>query len=487
MRLADGARVAVVGAGPSGLVVAKHALDAGLDVTIFEASDDLGGQWNTSADHSGVWPDMPTNTSRAMTAFSDLDPLPDAPLHPRAVQIHAYLHAYADAFGLAGRVRLGTRVARVTRAREVDGERYDGVVIASGRFRRPAPVGDLGAFGGDAVHAFDYPGADAYRGRRVLVYGNGVSGLEIASDLAAVTDVVSAFRKPRYVIQKVVDGVPSDWQWYTAAGALERRLLPRDELSRTLRERVLRVAGHPSDRGAPEPDPNILVAGLSLCQDYLAQVESGRIVCRPAIATITGNEARFTDGTTEVVDAAVWATGYDLHLPYLDADVWDVVGPGLALHQRTLHPDLPGFGFVGQFLTQGPYLPLLELQARWIVGLWSGDIAPPSEARMRAAIAASRPPLDTHHALALLLAEEMGIAPDVLARPDLAEPLLFGPLLPARWRIDGPGARPDAPARFAAQVATSPRVATTAADVEGLRRLGLAEEAGLVAAAIAPA
>lgn len=70
MRLADRARVAVIGAGPGGLTAAKHAISAGFDTTVFEASDDLGGQWNTTAAHSGVWPGMRTNTSRAMTAFS---------------------------------------------------------------------------------------------------------------------------------------------------------------------------------------------------------------------------------------------------------------------------------------------------------------------------------------------------------------------------------------------------------------------------------
>jgi dimethylaniline monooxygenase (N-oxide forming) len=63
--------VAIIGAGPSGLVAAKYALQAGFDVTVFEASDDLGGQWHATASHSGVWPGMHANTSRAMTAFSD--------------------------------------------------------------------------------------------------------------------------------------------------------------------------------------------------------------------------------------------------------------------------------------------------------------------------------------------------------------------------------------------------------------------------------
>ena len=63
---------------------------------------------------------------------------------------------------------------------------------------------------------------------------------------------------------------------------------------------------------------------------------------------------------------------------------------------------------------------------------------------MRAAIAAPAPAVSPHDALALALEEEMGITPDLAARPELAEALLFGPMLPARHRLDGPGAMPDA-------------------------------------------
>ena len=108
MRLRPGARVAVVGAGPSGLTAAKHALQAGFEVTVFEAGDDLGGQWHTTAVHSGVWPGMRTNTSRAMTAFSDFAAPAGYPLHPAAEQVHAYLRAYAEHFcNLRIRVRSG--------------------------------------------------------------------------------------------------------------------------------------------------------------------------------------------------------------------------------------------------------------------------------------------------------------------------------------------------------------------------------------------
>jgi len=471
--LASGGRIAVIGAGPSGLAVTKHALEAGFDTTVFEAGDDVGGQWSTRAPYSGVWPGMRANTSRAMTAFSDFPAPAEHPLHPTALQIHAYLRDYAAHFGVTDRIRLNARVRRVAPSWTVDGEPFDGVVVASGRFSKPCSVRSLEAFGGELLHAFDYPGADAFADRPTLVYGNGISGLEIASDLARVAPVVSGFRKPRYVISKVVDGVSSDWEWYTMFGALQRRGLPREEVGRALREKVLRIAGDPADFGAPRPDPDFFAAGISLCQDYLAQVADGSITCRPGIAAVEDRTVTFTDGSQETVEAIVCATGYDLDIPYLDDEVWGVLGPDLALYQRTLHPDLPGFGVMGQYLAQGPYFPLLELQARWIVGVFAGDVPLPDEAHMRELIAQPRPPLDPHNALAFTLAEELGVAPDLLARPDLSEPLLFGPMLPPRYRLDGPGAQPEAADRFREQLAASPRSPVDPADVDALRGFGL--------------
>jgi dimethylaniline monooxygenase (N-oxide forming) len=472
--------VAVVGAGPSGLVAAKHALEAGFDVTVFEASDDLGGQWHTTASHSGIWPGMHTNTSRAMTAFSDAPPRADLPLHPAAAQIHTYLRDYADRFGVSDRIRLRTPVTHLAPAWEVDGDRFDAVVIASGRFRKPRIPPGLEGFEGELLHSYDYPGAGHFAGRTTLVYGNGISGAEIAADLAPATTVVAAFRKPRYVIQKNVDGAASDWQWFTAAGALERRRLSREELSAAWRARVLRVAGNPADFGAPEPDVDILTAGIALCQDWLGEVKAGRIVCRRAIAAVDGQDVTFTDGSHAQVDAIICATGYDLDLPYLDDRMWAVVGPELALYPRTLHPDLPGLGVVGEFFAQGPYFPLIELQARWIVAIWAGDVAAPDPAAMRRALAPA-PPVDPHDALATTLSEELGVAPDPTAWPDLAEPLLFGPMLPQRYRLSGPGADPHAPALFLDQLARSPRPPVDPDRIDALRRYGLGELTDLIA------
>jgi dimethylaniline monooxygenase (N-oxide forming) len=483
VRLGQGARIAIIGAGPGGLVAARYALGAGFAVSVFEASDDLGGQWHTTAAHSGVWPGMRTNTSRALTAFSDFPVPATHELHPYAEQVHDYLRAYAEAFDVTPLIRFSTPVRSLTPHWRVDGEDFDGVMVASGRFHAPLTPTGVGGFGGELLHAYDYPGAEHFRGRRVLVYGNGVSGHEVASDVATVTPVISAYRKPRYVLQKVVDGVPSDGQWYTHISALRRRALGREAFGRDLRERVVRVAGNPADFGAPEPHPDILVAGHSLCQDYLAQVRDGAIACRPGIAGVDGHTVTFTDGSAELVDAMVCATGYDRSIPFLSEEVAEVLGPTFRLHHRTIHPDLSRLGFIGQFPTTGPYFPLVELQARWLVGLFSGAVSPPPDGEMRASLSADPPALDSHDALALLFSEDAGVVPDLQHRPELLEPLLFGPLVPARYRLDGPGALPDAEARFRHQLAACPRAPVDLEDLGVLPRMGL----GDIATALRPA
>ena len=472
MRLADGSRIAVIGAGPAGLVAAKHALAAGFDVTVFEAQGDLGGQWNSASPLSGVWPGMQTNTSRWMTAFSDFAVPPDHGLYPFAEQIHTYLRAYAEAFDVTERIEFGHRIQSVRPGWSVDGRRFEAVVVASGRFHAPQIPPGLAGYAGELLHAYDYPGAGEFREGRPLVYGNGVSGHEIASDIAAVNGVISAYRKPRYVLQKVCRGVLSDWQWYTHIGALRRRELPREEFGRILRERVVRIAGNPAEFGAPAPDRDILYAGVSLSQDYLSLVQSGGIACRPAIESVSGRSVTFSDGTSATVDAIICATGYELDIPYLDERVWAQVGSDLRLHLRTFHPDLPGLGIIGQYATAGPYFPLLELQARWIVNLWAGAVDPPSESTMRASLLDPPPPLDSHDALALAFSEASGVAPDLDARTELLDPLLFGPMLPPRYRLDGPGSMPDATELLLNQMATSPRAPIEPDDRASARALG---------------
>jgi hypothetical protein len=82
--------------------------------------------------------------------------------------------------------------------------------------------------------------------------------------------------------------------------------------------------------------------------------------------------------------------------------------------------------------------------------------------------------------LAMTLAASAGVTPDLRARPELAEALLFGPLLPPRYRLDGPGAMPDAGALFVDQLAATPRAPIEPDDLAALPELGLADLIGLI-------
>ena len=86
---------------------------------------------------------MHTNTSRVLTAFSDLEH-ETGNVYPSGRDILAYLGRYADTFGLVSRIRFGTRVELLSRSdtgwqvrHSGMTERYDRVVVATGRFQSP--------------------------------------------------------------------------------------------------------------------------------------------------------------------------------------------------------------------------------------------------------------------------------------------------------------------------------------------------------------
>ena len=464
----------MIGAGPGGLAVARWLLSQGLQPTLFEQAPTLGGQWAGLDGRSGVWPSMHTNSSRILTAFSDLEHETDL-VYPSNRDIQRYLHRYAATFGLTSRIRFGTRVELITR----DGagwlvhhggtqERFDRVVVASGRFHAPAipAVPGLDAFAGPAgaVSTYQYRGPEPYRDQRVLVAGCAISALEIASELAVLgaERVVVTQRRQRYVLPKFVAGIPSDCRFYTRYGALASEALPRIEVEHQLKEAVLEAAGSPEQYGAPTPDPSLFAAGLTLNQQYLPLVAEGRITVRPWMKSVAGAVVTFADGHAEEFDGIVLGTGFEIRMPFLDADIRAILNLD-AVHldadRYTFHPELPGLAFVGVWDQSGGYFVPLELQARWIAYTWGGAIAPPSESDQQLAIDAYRsrrglPQKTQMNLAAITFARAAGVEPHLENWPQLRRALLFGPLAPSCFRLEGPDALPDAPARFVREAST---------------------------------
>lgn len=475
--------VAIIGAGPSGLVAARYLKREGFTPILFEQSDAIGGQWHAAASHSSVWPGMRTNTSRLLTCFSDLSHEARTSIFPSSDDVRAYLHRYADAFDLMPQVRLRTHVDAVSRAPADDGwavrvsgddgraqtEVFDRVIVATGRHRKPrrATMRGLDAFtgSGGVTHTGAYVRADRFRNLRVLVCGGNISALEIASELAVshAARVVLASRRQRYVVQKLIAGVPADQIVFTRFAAMARTAFPLDQQGQALKDVIVRTCGNPEQFGAPRPAEDIFAAGITLSQQFLPLVAEGRITCRPWPEDVRGQVVRFGDGREEPFDAIVLGTGFDIDLPFLDPEIrrtLDFDGTRIDLHHFTFHPDLPGLAFIGQFELVGPYFPVAELQARWIAYAWSGTVRAPTVETMRAGVEAYRarreaPQLVPMDMAATLFAREAGVEPMLPRWPQLTRALVFGPLAPLTFRLDGPDYLPDAARRFFEEARTN--------------------------------
>jgi hypothetical protein len=113
-----------------------------------------------------------------------------------------------------------------------------------------------------------------------------------------------------------------------------------------------------------------------------------RIGVKPGIASIAGQEVRFVDGTAETFDAIIAATGYVTEFPYLPKDYSPVTGTRLSLHNRVVHPALPGVFFIGFFdVSGGSNIRMMDDQAEYIASIAIDAVKLPSRREMEAAIA----------------------------------------------------------------------------------------------------
>ena len=109
------ARVAVIGAGPSGIAAAKALLDAGYEnLTIYDRGRDVGGNWvfDDAAGHSSVFETTHIISSRRYSQYDDY-PMPESyPDYPSHQLLADYFQGYARHFGLYPFIRLRTAVER---------------------------------------------------------------------------------------------------------------------------------------------------------------------------------------------------------------------------------------------------------------------------------------------------------------------------------------------------------------------------------------
>ena len=99
----------------------------------------------------------------------------------------------------------------------------------------------------------------------------------------------------------------------------------------------------------------------------LHYIGQGDLVARADLAELRGDRVLFKDGVEEPFDLIVWATGYEVSMPFLDSALFDWRGtrPDLYLHQ--FHRSTDDLSVMGLFEIDAGAYPILSLQGRLLV------------------------------------------------------------------------------------------------------------------------
>ena len=373
----QGKRVCVIGAGPSGLAVAKNCVAAGLDVVVFEKNDKVGGNWvfNAKTGHSSVYENTHIISSKTWSEYEDFPMPDDYPDYPHHRQLQAYFESYAHHFGVYERIRFNHTVKHVTRdpasglwSVEVeDGleprvETFDVLMVANGHHWNPKYPEYPGEFTGRFMHSHDFKGVDeTWRDKRVLVIGGGNSACDVAVEAARIAGTVSlSMRSPQWFVPKFIFGVPSD-----VFAARTPGWVPRKIKQRVLTKLLTLLQGSYASYGLPVNTEPALSHHPTLNSDLLDFIRHGRIAPRPAIAKWYGREVEFADGRRESYDIVCACTGFWTSFPFFDRAFIDYQhAEKIPLYRKMMHPQYRNLYFIGLFQPVGCIWPMADYQAK---------------------------------------------------------------------------------------------------------------------------
>ena len=372
----------IIGAGPSGLAAARAFTQAGIAFDILERHSDAGGIWDPTNPGSPMYSSAHFISSRTQSAFDDF-PMPASyPDYPGHAQILAYIRSFADHYELRSRVEFGTTVARVVPANgawqvhPASGpmREYRGVVVATGHNWDPIIPAYPGQFTGDARHSVSYRSPGEFAGKRVLIVGGGNSGCDIACDSAVTARrTVISLRRGYHFLPKHIFGQPTDA--FFRSGPHLPAWLAQPLLTGLLRVLV----GDLRRYGLPRPDHKVLETHPIMNTQLLHHLAHGDVSARPDVLEMSGDRVRFADGSEEVFDVIVYATGYRATLPVLDPRLMPL-HDGAPLPFLNVFPDQRGLFVIGLFETDGAAFPVVSKQAALVAALLRAEQHAPERA-----------------------------------------------------------------------------------------------------------
>lgn len=467
-------KVAVIGAGLSGLVTIKELVEAGHDVTCFEKGSDIGGVFS----ELGTYDSVKLTVSNYFMAYSDFMPYADEVRFWTRAEYKAYLDRYAEHFQLRQHIQFDRALEKV----DAEGDRIvitlsnsngemftedgDRLAICSGQFQRPniPHVDGVESFTGPVMHSAQYKSKEQlqeFQGKRVLCFGMGESAADVVAEVAEIAaSTTLSLRRLHVFSQREVAKHPIDvvqtrlWHSLPARAKSESvRDLWRKVKSKTAENDPL---FHLADHILRAPDEAGSV--VTKTERVFEAVANGMRIDIGGVANIKQSTVTFKSGVSEDFDAIMFCTGFKFNLPFMDekyhiTDIRDC-------YLQAFHPVLRDrVAFIGFVRPQQGGVPLMaELQARYFALLCSGKRSLPEHLEALAQkdkMQWMAEFYETPHVFGLVngLRFNERVADLIGCRPPKPNPLAspndyfiywYHHIWPCQYRLVGPGAKPEA-------------------------------------------
>ncbi|XP_004706792.1 dimethylaniline monooxygenase [N-oxide-forming] 1 [Echinops telfairi] len=476
-------RVAVVGAGVSGLASIKCCLDEGLEPTCFERSDYLGGLWrfteHVEEGRASLYKSVVSNSCKEMSCYSDFPFPEDYPNYVPNSLLLNYLTMYADRFNLRKCIQFKTQVCSVTKRPDFtvsgqwevvtlcEGKQesavFDAVMVCTGFLTIPNLPLDffpgINTFKGQYFHSREYKHPDIFKDKRVLVVGMGNSGTDIAVEASHLAEkVFLSTTGGAWVISRVFDsGYPWDMVFMTRFQNMFRNSLPTPILSWLIEKKMNSWFNHENYGLAPED--RIQLREPVINDELPGRIITGKVFVKPKVKEVKENSVIFNNTPKEEpIDIIVFATGYTFAFPFLDESVVKVEDGQASLFKYIFpaHLPKPTLAVIGLIKPLGSMIPTGEMQARWAVRVLKGmNTLPPSSVMIKEVNERRE---NKHSGFGFCyckalqsdyvsymdeLLSYMNAKPNLfsmlLTDPRLALAIFFGPCSPYQFRLTGPG------------------------------------------------
>ncbi|KAM9974872.1 hypothetical protein ACTFIW_008342 [Dictyostelium discoideum] len=432
-------KVAIIGAGPSGLCFAKYINQIGyLIPTIFDKSNDFGGVWSNSTNRK-VWDSLRINFNQFSTSFSDFpfkDKFPSkGEVFPTNQELYEYYKSYVEHFDLMKIIRFNSTIISVKKFKGPSEdftnckwkvtwvqndkttltEVFDFIVVASGTFSKGFVSKDLQMklknFKGDIIHSENYRNPESLKGKNVVVLGSSFSGCEIANEVSTVTSkCFQVGHENYYAINSFIPnekGVEVPWEMIFHVRNLSYQThhnKSHKEIWETKKKFLLDICPkqdlkkNPNSlvpiKTTPENQPPI---GIIFSRNYIENVESGKIKTFTGdnykIQSVNnGNSLTFSNDKGEIntvdnTDTLILSSGFQIDFSFLDNDVLedicyeptDSLVP-MCLYEHTFPSKFKSIAFIG--CLKGVFRFEVELYCRWVSLVFSGKLEYPNDEKL---------------------------------------------------------------------------------------------------------